>query len=56
MAEYTKNDQMPDLPEWMKRYDVSVGPYDQPVPPSAPEPSDEHDGERDSDRYLEDHR
>ena len=40
MADYTRRDQMPELPEWLKQYDISVGPYDQPLPTSAPQPRD----------------
>jgi len=30
MADEEQNQKMPELPEWLKRYDVSVGPYDEP--------------------------
>jgi len=39
MTDHMRRDQMPELPDWLKRYDVSVGPYDQPVATS-------HDKER----------
>lgn len=29
-------DSLPDLPDWLKKYNVSVGPYDQPVAPVPP--------------------
>jgi len=25
-----KNAQQPQIPDWLRRYDISVGPYDQP--------------------------
>lgn len=40
MDDYTRNDQMPELPEWLKQYDISVGPYDQPLPEPQPQPRD----------------
>lgn len=39
---------MPELPEWLKQYDISVGPYDQPLPETQPKPRDTDGGHQPS--------
>jgi len=53
MADYPQKDQMPTLPDWMKQYDISVGPYDQPVPSRSRRDEQIEDKKDHRDQHLE---